>query len=75
MHTRKEYHTKDLGLSAFLIERGHKLLRLEPAGKLKVMVFEAKAESDTLSYYNGGQVSARSFYDTVRSLKAQCNPR
>ncbi len=75
MHTVKEYNTKDLNLAAFLIEGGHKLLRLEPIGRLKLFVFEAEAEEAVADYFNGAKVSARDFGNTLRDLKAQCNPR
>ncbi len=75
MHTRKQYSTRDLALAAFLIEQGHHLVRIDPDGRLKLFIFDSEAESDVLGYYNGGRVSARSFHDTIRSLKGQCNPR
>lgn len=71
----REYATKDLALAAYLIEVGHKLTRLEPAGRLKQFVFAPEAEGDVQQFFNGAKVSARSYSDTLRSLKASCNPR
>ncbi len=75
MHSEKEYSTKDLALAAYLVECNHKLLRLEPAGRLKIFVFEFEAEMAVPAYFNGAKVSARDYSNTIRDLKAQCNPR
>lgn len=54
---------------------GYKLLPLVPDGKLKIFLFEPEAEDAVLSFYNGGMVLAGTFHETIRSLKAQANPR
>ena len=53
MHNPKQYSTRDLALAAFLIEQGHKLLRLEPTGNFKTFIFPSEAEEDVPGFFAG----------------------
>ncbi len=70
-----QYETKDLSLAAFLVQVGHRLERIEPAGRLKVFHFSGDVQPDVTGYFNGAVVPAREYANAIRDLKAQCNPR
>ena len=66
-----EYHTTtDLSCAAFLMARGHPLLRAErqPGGRC-VFHFPAAARDEAQSFYAGAQVPARAFANALRDLK------
>jgi uncharacterized protein DUF5659 len=67
-----EHHTTtDLSCAAFLMARGHPLLRTErqPNGRC-VFTFPAEARDDAHTFYAGAQVPARGFANALRDLKA-----
>jgi len=59
-----EYITDDIGLCAYLICKGYKVLciRTSPMNPRRfACVFPAEAENDMLGYFQGGMVVARDF--------------
>jgi hypothetical protein len=66
-----EHHTTtDLSCAAFLMARGHPLLRTErqPNGRC-TFTFPAAARDDAQAFYAGAQVPARGFANALRDLK------
>ena len=59
-----EYISEDIGLCAYLICKGFKVLAIRQSPthpRRSACVFEADAESITLEYYQGGTVVARDY--------------
>jgi hypothetical protein len=71
VYTTEDHSTTDLSCAAFLMARGHPLLRTErqPNGRC-VFTFPAVARDDAHSFYAGAQVPARGFANALRDLKA-----
>jgi hypothetical protein len=65
------FRTPDLNVAAFLIIRGHELVRLEPTPDWrKTFVFPQQAEEDARAFYSGAGVRAFEYASALRSLKA-----
>ncbi|MGH2612500.1 MAG: DUF5659 domain-containing protein [Rhabdochlamydiaceae bacterium] len=67
-----QYKTKDLSEASALVCAGAKLIRLESASNFFYFVFLDKRRCEELSasYWSGElQVSAKSYADSIRSLK------
>ncbi len=59
-----EYISEDIGLCAYLICKGYKVLAIRPSPthpRRSACAFEEEAESIALEYYQGGTVVARDF--------------
>jgi hypothetical protein len=69
-YSTEEHATTDLSCAAFLMARGHPLLRVErqPSGRC-VFHFPAAAREDAQGFYAGAQVPARGFANALRDLK------
>ncbi len=68
-----EYETTDLNLTSFLRCRKYPIVRFRREGEARVMfVFQDSLElrAAIVDYVNDGPVSARSFSNTLRDLKA-----
>jgi hypothetical protein len=66
------YLTKDLGEAAALISKGAKMLRLQQESSFFWFVFQDKPLCEKLSneFWSGElQVSAKTYADSIRSLK------
>jgi hypothetical protein len=66
----KPYKTTELEVAAFLKARGHKLLNLEPQGRIVGFAFDNDAEPDVPEYFSGAAVPARELFEAHRSLRA-----
>lgn len=67
-----EFTTTDLGVAAFLLAKGHALLRLGAAGgRRKVFCFPPGVRAVAATFYQDALVPARSFANAIRDLKAQ----
>ena len=68
-----EYRTTDLNLAAFLVARGHGLLRVTPmpGSHQRAFCFAPGTKSEADEYYQGAQVGARTFANALRDLKAR----
>jgi hypothetical protein len=69
MHS-KLYRTNELELASFLKAQGHKLLGVEPKGRLVEFHFDASAEKAVEEYFAGAQLAARDLFEAHRSLRA-----
>jgi hypothetical protein len=70
MTTRKtDFETSDLSLAAFLVSRGHALLRVEGQGR-KTFSFPVEAREQAEKFYQGATVPARAFANALKDLKA-----
>ena len=71
VYSTEHHSTTDLSCAAFLMARGHPLLRTErqPSGRC-VFTFPATARDDAQAFYAGAQVPARGFANALRDLKA-----
>ena len=68
--TTDEYETTDLSLAAFLIAKGHPLVRMEgPRGSQRTFVFPATAR-DVAGTFFTATVPARPYANALRDLKA-----
>lgn len=63
------YTTTDLSLSAFLIARGHRLVRIEGAAHRRQFIFEHGAHSDSARFFLNEPIGARDFASALRQLK------
>jgi hypothetical protein len=67
------YRTRDLSFAAFLVVSGHSIQITEREGRRVWFVFDL--EPDALKeiehdWLSGGEVPARSFAETIRSIKS-----
>ena len=75
MTNEDEYRTTDLGLAAFLVARGHPLMRLEGrCGDRRVFCFPTAAEGSAPLFHRDASVPARTFANAIRDLKALVRP-
>jgi hypothetical protein len=63
------YTTDELELAAFLKATGHRLLGLNPTGRLVSFSFEASASSDVEKYFSGAEISGRDLFEAHRHLR------
>mgnify|MGYP003578169235 CR=1 FL=1 len=70
-YSTEHHSTTDLSCAAFLMARGHPLLRTErqPSGRC-VFTFPTTAREDAQAFYAGAVVPARAFANALRDLKA-----
>ena len=69
-YSTEEHATTDLGCAAFLMARGHPLLRVERgAGGRCTFRFPVAAREDAKGFYAGAQAPARAFANSLRDLK------
>ena len=69
-YSTEEHATTDLGCAAFLMTRGHPLLKVERgAGGRCTFRFPAAAREIAQGFYAGAQVPARAFANSLRDLK------
>jgi hypothetical protein len=62
--------TSDLQLAAFLLARGHPLIRTEQNGPRKLLFLIAAPESERQAYYGQDDlVSAKRLFESWRSLR------
>jgi hypothetical protein len=67
----EDFQTTDLGLAAFLLSRGHALLRVDTVGAgRRVFSFPAEVRNETQAFYQNAAVPARTFANALRDLKA-----
>jgi len=67
-----ERRASDLTLAAFLANRKHEIIRIEPDGGRSIFVFRAtpELERDELAFFNRmGAVEPLAFAETLRYLK------
>jgi len=66
-----EYQQNDMGICAFLMTKGFKVLGLVPAGRGLDFRFadDGTAEQAALEYLQGEPTPARAFYDALKTLK------
>jgi len=66
-----EVHTTtDLSCAAYLMARGYPLVRVErQASRRCVFHFPSNARADAQGFYQGAQVPARAFANSLRDLK------
>jgi hypothetical protein len=69
MHNGR-YKTNELELASFLKAQGHKLLGVEPKGRLVEFHFDALAEKAVEEYFAGASLAARDLFEAHRSLRA-----
>jgi hypothetical protein len=68
----QEFATHDLGVAAFLVALGHRMLRLDGhSGQRRAFVFEPAAGPIASEFYSGALVSARAYSLAIRDLKAR----
>jgi hypothetical protein len=65
----EHFATTDLGMAAYLIASGFKLLGLGSQGQRREFQFDAAAAQHTMEFYSDGPVKARSFASAIRDLK------
>ena len=68
-----ERRVSDLTLAAFLANRRHQIVRIEPNGGRSIFVFRAtpELERDELAFFNrAAAVEPLAFAETLRYLKA-----
>ena len=65
------YETRNIGVSALLLCRGHRLteLRRDPEDRRFIFCFPDPARADADGYYGGAMVEARSFSNALRDIK------
>ena len=64
------FKTHDLYLAAFLVTRGHALLRLEGDHR-RAFVFPSDASADADTFYRGESIPARDYVHAVKDLKTR----
>ena len=64
----QEFMTTDPNTAAFLLTKGHRLIRME-AGPWKRLVFEATAQQDAEAFNDDGPIPARSFVRRLRDVR------
>lgn len=67
------HRTTDLNFAAFLIVSGYAIKAAERDGKRAQFIFEIEADELQklqMAWVGGGQVAARSYAETLRSLKS-----
>lgn len=69
MHNGR-YKTNELELASFLKAQGHKLLGVEPKGRLVEFHFDASAEKAVEEYFAVTQLAARELFEAHCSLRA-----
>ena len=71
-YSTEHYQTPDLNRGAFLVARGHPLLRVErqPGGRC-VFYFPVAARADAEGYLRNEPVGAWDYANALRSLKAR----
>jgi hypothetical protein len=73
------FQTSDIGLSAFLQERGHRIIRIDGSANRATFVFSNSKDlgRDVLAWANNepSNLSARSFFNSLRDLKGLAGAR
>ena len=65
-----ETRISDIHLTAFLVCRGHKLVRVEGPPGRREFVFQGLSPDAMIAFYSGDdQVSARALLDALRNLR------
>jgi Domain of unknown function (DUF5659) len=71
MEATAEYRTTDVHLGAFLLARGHRLVRMDRLkdGRRAQFVF-ASGQEDVEKFFLNAQIPARDFAAALKTLKA-----